>query len=236
MSSHRDCQRVQDAYSLRCIPQVHGAIRDVIAHVENMFEVEINSATDNPLVFADSGDVISGGNFHGEPVALALDYLAMAMAELGAISERRIERLVNPDLSELPAFLTPTPGICSGMMLLQIAAVSLCGENKVLAHPASVDSLPTDGNKEDHVSMGMTSALKLRQIVDNVAAILAMELICAAQGLDFLAPLKPGRGTQRAYEKVRSMVPPLQDDRVWSQEIERVRAALSEFRWTGQDF
>jgi histidine ammonia-lyase len=229
MASHRDCPRVQDAYSLRCMPQVHGAVRDVMAHVEKLLEVEINSATDNPLVFADSGDVVSGGNFHGEPVALALDYLAMAVAELGAISERRIERLVNPDLSELPAFLTPTPGICSGMMLFQIAAVSLCGENKVLAHPASVDSLPTDGNKEDHVSMGMTSALKLRQIVENVASILAMELICAAQGLDFLAPLKPGRGTQHAYETVRSLVPPLQEDRVWSPEIERVRAALVQF-------
>jgi len=229
MASHRDCPRVQDAYSLRCMPQVHGAVRDVLAHVEKVLEVEINSATDNPLVFADSGDVISGGNFHGEPVALALDYLAMAVAELGAISERRIERLVNPDLSELPAFLTPTPGICSGLMLFQIAAVSLCGENKVLAHPASVDSLPTDGNKEDHVSMGMTSALKLRQMVENVASILAMELICAAQGLDFLAPLKPGRGTQQAYEKVRSLVPPLQEDRVWSPEIERVRAVLAQF-------
>lgn len=229
MASHRDCPRVQDAYSLRCMPQVHGAVRDVIAYVERLLEVEINSATDNPLVFASSGEVISGGNFHGEPVALALDYLAMAVAELGAISERRIERLVNPDLSELPAFLTPTPGLCSGLMVFQIAAVSLCAENKVLAHPASVDSLPTDGNKEDHVSMGMTAALKLRQIVDNVASILAMELICAAQGLDFLAPLKPGRGTQQAYEQVRSLVPPLREDRAGSPDIERVRAALARF-------
>jgi histidine ammonia-lyase len=229
MQSHRDCARVQDAYSLRCMPQVHGAVRDAIAHVERVLEVEINSATDNPLVFAGTGDVLSGGNFHGEPVALALDYLALAVAELGALSERRIERLVNPDLSELPAFLTPTPGYNSGMMILQVAAVSLCGENKVLAHPASVDSLPTSGNKEDHVSMGMTSALKLSQIVENVASVLAIELICAAQGLDFLAPLMPGLGTRRAYEKVRSMVPTLGDDRVWSSDIARVRSALAEF-------
>jgi histidine ammonia-lyase len=229
MLSHKDCGRVQDAYSLRCLPQVHGAVRDAIAHVKGVLEIEINSATDNPLVFAEADEVISGGNFHGEPVALALDYLAMAVAELGAISERRIERLVNPDLSELPAFLTPHPGTCSGMMILQVTAVSLCAENKVLAHPASVDSLPTSGNKEDHVSMGMTAALKLRQIVENVASILAIELICAAQGLDFLAPLKPGRGTQKAYDKVRAIVPPLKEDRVFAQDIERVRASLSEF-------
>lgn len=228
MLSHKHCPRVQDAYSLRCMPQVHGAVRDVISHVEKLIETEINSATDNPLVFTDSADVISGGNFHGEPLALGFDYLAMAIAELGAISERRIERLVNPDLSELPAFLTPTPGVASGMMLFQIAAVSLCAENKVLAHPASVDSLPTDGNKEDHVSMGMTSALKLRPMLDNVASILAMELICAAQALEFLAPLKPGRGTAQAYERIRSLVPPLGEDRVWSDEIARVCAHLDE--------
>ncbi|MCS6806766.1 MAG: histidine ammonia-lyase [Blastocatellia bacterium] len=228
MLSHKHCSRVQDAYSLRCMPQVHGAVRDVISHVEKLIETEINSATDNPLVFTDGADVISGGNFHGEPLALGFDYLAMAIAELGAISERRIERLVNPDLSELPAFLTPTPGVASGMMLFQIAAVSLCAENKVLAHPASVDSLPTDGNKEDHVSMGMTSALKLRPMLDNVASILAMELICAAQALEFLAPLKPGRGTAQAYERIRSLVPPLREDRVWSDEIARVCAHLDE--------
>lgn len=228
MLSHKHCSRVQDAYSLRCMPQVHGAVRDVISHVEQLVETEINSATDNPLVFADGPDVISGGNFHGEPLALGFDYLAMAIAELGAISERRIERLVNPDLSELPAFLTPTPGVASGMMLFQIAAVSLCAENKVLAHPASVDSLPTDGNKEDHVSMGMTSALKLRPMLDNLASVLAMELICAAQALEFLAPLKPGRGTAQAYERIRSLVPPLHEDRVWSDEIARVCRHLDE--------
>ncbi|MCS6818124.1 MAG: histidine ammonia-lyase [Blastocatellia bacterium] len=229
MLSHKDCPRVQDAYSLRCMPQVHGAVRDVIRHVENVVSIELNSATDNPLVFAETGDVLLGGNFHGEILALAFDYLAMALAELGAISERRIERLVNPDLSELPPFLTTNPGMCSGMMLLQIVAVSLVGENKVLAHPASVDSLPTSGNKEDHVSMGMTSALKLRQVLDNVEYILAIELLCAAQGLDYLSPLRPGRGVQMAYERLRALVSPLTEDRVLASDVERVRAHLMDF-------
>mgnify|MGYP000094313064 CR=1 FL=1 len=229
MRSHKDCQRVQDAYSLRCMPQVHGAVRDAIRHVEGIVGIELNSATDNPLVFAETGDVLLGGNFHGEVLALAFDYLAIALAELGAISERRIERLVNPDLSELPPFLTTNPGMCSGMMLLQIVAVSLVGENKVLAHPASVDSLPTSGNKEDHVSMGMTAALKLRQVLDNVEYILAIELLCAAQGLEYLAPLRPGRGVQLAYERLRALVPPLTEDRVLAPDVERVRAHLREF-------
>jgi len=229
MLSHKDCARVQDAYSLRCMPQIHGAVRDALRHVEGILATEINSATDNPLVFAETGDVLSGGNFHGEILALAFDYLAMAMTELGAISERRIERLVNPDLSELPAFLTSNPGMCSGMMLMQIVAVSLCGENKVLAHPASVDSLPTSGNKEDIVSMGMTSALKLRQIIENVERILAIELICAAQGLDFLAPLQPGLGIQAAYRKVREYVKPLTEDRILATDIEALRRHILEF-------
>jgi len=229
MLSHKDCPRVQDAYSLRCMPQVHGAVRDVIRHVENVVSIELNSAIDNPLVFAETGEVLLGGNFHGEILALAFDYLAMALAELGAISERRIERLVNPDLSELPPFLTTDPGMCSGMMLLQIVAVSLVGENKVLAHPASVDSLPTSGNKEDHVSMGMTSAWKLRQVLENVEYILAIELLCAAQGLEYLAPLRPGRGVQLAYERLRALVPRLTEDRVLAPDVERVRAHLRDF-------
>jgi len=229
MLSHKDCPRVQDAYSLRCMPQVHGAVRDVIRHVENVVSVELNSAIDNPLIFAETGEVLLGGNFHGEALALAFDYLAMALAELGAISERRIERLVNPDLSELPPFLTTNPGMCSGMMLLQIVAVSLVGENKVLAHPASVDSLPTSGNKEDHVSMGMTSALKLRQVLENVEHILAIELLCAAQGLDYLAPLRPGRGVRLAYERLRALVPTLTEDRILAPDVERVRAHLRDF-------
>lgn len=212
MSSHKDCRRVQDAYSLRCIPQVHGAVRDALSHVKKIFEIEVNSATDNPLVFADTGDVISGGNFHGEPLALGLDYLAIALTELGAISERRIERLVNPDLSDLPAFLTPEPGTCSGFMIAQVMVVALQAENKVLSHPASTDSLPTSANKEDHVSMGMTSALKLKTIVENLETILATEFLVASQALDFLLPLKPGLGVLAAYQQVRAQVPFVKED------------------------
>jgi histidine ammonia-lyase len=213
--SHRDHAvdpRVQDAYAIRCMPQVHGAARGAIAHTKEILEIEINSATDNPLIFPETGDVLSGGNFHGEPIALGLDYAAVAIADLGTISERRVERLVNPELSGLPAFLTPHPGTNSGFMIAQVAAVSLIAENNVLAHPASVTNLPTSGNKEDHVSMGMTSALKFDQIVRNVEMILAIELMCAAQGLEFLKPLKPGPRLVRAYQAVRDTVPPLDRD------------------------
>lgn len=228
IEAHRDCKRVQDAYSLRCIPQVHGAVRTAIEHVAEVFEIELNSATDNPLVFPEAGEVISGGNFHGEPLALGLDYLAIALSELGALSERRIERLVNPDLSGLPAFLTPHPGTCSGFMIAQVCAVALQAENKVLAHPASVDSLPTSANKEDHVSMGMTGALKLRVVVENLESILATELLAAAQALDFHKPLRAGRGVQAAYELIRTHVPFLETDAVLSVLIERVRELLPE--------
>jgi histidine ammonia-lyase len=213
--SHRDHAvdpRVQDAYAIRCMPQVHGAARGAISHTKEILEIEINSATDNPLIFPETGDVLSGGNFHGEPIALALDYAAVATADLGTISERRVERLVNPELSGLPAFLTPHPGTNSGFMIAQVAAVSLIAENNVLAHPASVTNLPTSGNKEDHVSMGMTSALKFDQIVRNVEMILAIELMCAAQGLEFLKPLKPGPRLVQAYQAVRELVPPLDRD------------------------
>jgi histidine ammonia-lyase len=213
--SHRDHvvdPRVQDAYALRCMPQVHGAVRDSLAHARRILEIEINSATDNPLIFAEAGEVLSGGNFHGEPIALTLDYAAIAIADLGTISERRVERLVNPDLSGLPAFLTPDPGMNSGMMIAQIVAASLIAENNVLAHPASVANLPTSGNKEDHVSMGMTSALKFAQIVKNVEMIVAIELMCAAQGLDFLKPLKPGPRLTDAYLRVRAVIPSLERD------------------------
>ena len=213
--SHRDHAvdpRVQDAYSLRCMPQVHGAVRDALAHARGILEIEINSATDNPLIFADAGEILSGGNFHGEPLALALDYAAVAMADLGTISERRVERLVNPDLSGLPAFLANDPGMNSGMMIAQVAAVSLIAENNVLAHPASVTNLPTSANKEDHVSMGMTSALKFAQVVKNVEIILAIELMCAAQGLEFLKPLKPGPRLAAVYSRVRELVPALERD------------------------
>jgi histidine ammonia-lyase len=213
--SHRDHKadpRVQDAYALRCMPQVHGAVRDALLHVRNIIEIEINSATDNPLVFAEAGEILSGGNFHGEPVALAFDYAAIAVADLGTISERRVERLVNPLLSGLPAFLTPHPGMNSGLMIAQVAAASLIAENNVLAHPATTTNLPTSANKEDHVSMGMTAAIKLTQIVRNVEAILAIELLAAAQGLEFLKPLRPGPRIIAAYEKVRRLVPALDHD------------------------
>lgn len=221
--SHRDHKsdpRVQDAYALRCMPQVHGAVRDALNHARRILEIEINSATDNPLVFAESEEVISGGNFHGEPVALALDYAAIAIADLGTISERRVERLVNPDLSGLPAFLAPQAGTNSGMMIAQVAAVSLIAENNVLAHPASVTNLPTSANKEDHVSMGMTSALKFTQVVKNVEIILAIELMCAAQGLDFLKPLQPSPRLQAVYSRVRERVPFIEKDAVLSNHIE----------------
>jgi histidine ammonia-lyase len=213
--SHRDKAidpRVQDAYALRCMPQVHGAVRDALTHACGIIEIEINSATDNPLIFAESGEVLSGGNFHGEPLALAFDYAAIAVANLGTISERRTERLVNPALSGLPAFLSPQPGTNSGLMIAQVTAASLIAENNVLAHPASVATLPTSANKEDHVSMGMTSALKLAQIVKNIEYILAIELLSAAQGLEFLKPLKPAKRLQVAYERVREIVPPLGRD------------------------
>ena len=227
--SHREHDpRVQDAYALRCIPQVHGAARDTLAELRRVLEIEINSATDNPLVFPDTGEVISGGNFHGEPVALALDYAAMGVAELGAISERRIERLVNPDLSGgLPPFLVEDAGTNSGMMMAQVTAVALCAENKILAHPASTDSLPTSGNREDHVSMGMTSALKLRQIVRNTEQIIAIELMCAAQGLEYLKPLRPGRGVERVYQRLRHLIAPLAADRALAPDMAMIAAAVS---------
>jgi histidine ammonia-lyase len=221
--SHRDHAvdpRVQDAYAIRCMPQVHGAVRDAIAHARRILEIEINSATDNPLIFADAGEVLSGGNFHGEPVALALDYSAIAVADLGTISERRVERLVNPGLSGLPAFLTPDPGINSGLMIAQVVAASLIAENNVLAHPASVTNLPTSANKEDHVSMGMTSALKFAHVVKNVEMILAIELLCAAQGLEFLKPLRPSPRLADVYGRIRERVPALDRDTALSDYIE----------------
>src|SRR5205823_2529500 len=207
--SHKDCGRVQDAYSLRCIPQVHGAVRDTLEFCRKTFTIEMNSAVDNPLVFVkdgDEGDVISGGNFHGEPLAFALDYLAIALTALAGISERRIERLVNPALNEgLPPFLAPDAGMNSGFMMPQVTAAALVSENKVLAHPASVDSITTSGNKEDYVSMGMTAAIKLKKVVANTTNVLAIEAIAAAQALDFVAPLKTGKRGQKAYDAIRSV-------------------------------
>jgi histidine ammonia-lyase len=226
--SHRENDpRVQDAYSLRCMPQVHGAARDALAHARSVTEIETGSATDNPLVFAETSELISGGNFHGAPLAVAFDYAAIAATHLGNIIERRADHVVNPTKNDgLPPFLTAHPGVESGMMVAQIAAVALLNECKVLAHPASTDNLPTDGGKEDHVSMGMTAALKLRSVVSNVEYVLAIELLCAAEGLEHRLPLKPGRGALRAYEAVRSHVPRLTRDRPLSADIEKLSAAL----------
>src|SRR6185369_11592533 len=219
--------RVQDAYSLRCMPQVHGAIRTALNHAKQVVEIESGSATDNPLVFAETGEVLSGGNFHGAPLALVFDYAAIALTDLMSITERRIDRLVNPDSNEgLPPFLTTQPGISSGFMMLQVSAVSLLNEAKVLAHPASIDNVPTDGGKEDHVSMGMTAATKLRAIVDMAETITAIELITAAEALEYRKPLRPGRGVLPAFEQVRKHVERLGRDRVLAPDIEKVVAAI----------
>jgi histidine ammonia-lyase len=219
--------RVQDAYSLRCMPQVHGAVRGALNHARDILEIETGSATDNPLVFAESGDVFSGGNFHGAPLALSFDYAAIAMTDLMSITERRIDRLVNPDSNEgLPPFLSARPGVGSGFMMMQIVAASLLSEAKVFAHPASIDNVPTDGGKEDHVSMGMTGATKLRSIVDNAELITAIELITAAEGLEHRAPLQPGRGVKQAYEIVRRHVTRLTNDRAMSGEIQAIANAI----------
>ena len=222
-----DDPRVQDAYSLRCMPQVHGAVRGALAHCEDILLTESASATDNPLVFAESGDVVSGGNFHGAPLAFGFDYAAIAITDLMSISERRTDRLANPDKSEgLPAFLARQPGLESGFMIAHVAAASLVNEARVLAHPASVDNITTSGGKEDHVSMGMTSALKLRSIVDLAENLLAIELLAAAEGLEYRRPLKAGRGVERAFTAVRKIAPPLTQDRALSGDIARVAEAI----------
>ena len=225
-ASHKDCGKIQDSYTLRCIPQVHGGVRDAVRFVEAVLSRELNAATDNPLVFAESGDVLSGGNFHGHPAAVALDLLAVALAGLCGFAERRIERLVNPQLSELPAFLVESSGLNSGLMMAQISAAALVAEVRVLASPASVQSIPTSGNKEDFVSMGWFAAVKAAQVADRLATILALEFLCAAQALDFLRPLRAGRGPHAAYERVRREVSPVTRDRTLRPDLERVRTLL----------
>jgi histidine ammonia-lyase len=221
--------RVQDAYSIRCMPQVHGAVLHALRHAREVVEVESGSATDNPLVFAEADVVISGGNFHGAPLGMVFDYAAVAVTDLASICERRIERLVNPDLNEgLPPFLTTHPGIASGFMIPQVTAVALLNEMKVLSHPASVDNVPTSGGKEDHVSMGMTAATKLRRIVENAERVVAIELLAAAEGLDYRRPLRGGRGVERAYQRVRARVPRLVEDRSLSKDIEVIAAGIAE--------
>jgi histidine ammonia-lyase len=217
--SHRDCGKVQDAYSLRCMPQVHGAARDALGFVSRTVEIEMNSGTDNPMVFAESAELLSGGNFHGEPVAIAADLLAIAVAEIGAISERRLERLVNATLSDLPAFLTRHGGVQSGFMIAQVTAAALASENKSLAHPASVDSIPTSANKEDHVSMGATAARKAAQVVANVRHILAIEALGACQGLEFHRPLRTSAPLEAVVARVREHVPAYDSDRMLAPEI-----------------
>jgi histidine ammonia-lyase len=219
ISSHKDCKRIQDAYTLRCSPQVHGASRDAVQYARRVIETEMNAATNNPLVFSDNGDFLLGGNFHGQPVALALDFMAMGAAELANIAERRIERLVNPMLSGLPAFLVRDGGLNSGFMIAQYTAAALVSENKVLAHPASVDSIPTSANKEDHVSMGTIAARKCRSIVANAENVVAIELLCAAQALDLFTNLKPGRGTMAAYKVIRKHISHLTEDRILADDI-----------------
>ncbi len=228
--------RVQDAYSLRCMPQVHGAVRGALAHCEEILAIESGSATDNPLVFTGNGDVLSGGNFHGAPLALAFDYAAIAATDLMSMSERRIDRLTNPDLSEgLPAFLAQHPGMQSGFMIAHVAAVALLSEAKVLAHPASIDNLPTSAGKEDHVSMGMTGALKLRTIVENAENVFAIELLAGAEGLEFRRPLKAGRGVERAHATVRSLVPRLEEDRALATDIALVAEAIRAGKFDSED-
>lgn len=230
LESHAGCDRVQDPYSLRCIPQVHGAFKTALEHVEGVLANELNSVTDNPLLFPETGEVVSAGQFHGQPISIPLDYLAAALATLANISERRIEQLVNPDLSHLPAFLTPKPGLNSGLMIAQVAAASLASENKSLAHPASVDTIPTSANQEDHVSMGVTAARKARAILDNAEAVLAIEWVCASQAHEFNAHLRAGDGAQAAYELLRTRVARLEQDRYLHDDLRAARELLASGR------
>lgn len=218
MDSHADCGRVQDPYSFRCAPQVHGAAHDALQYVESKVNIELNSVTDNPLSF-ENGDMVSGGNFHGEPMAMAMDFLAIAAAEVGSISERRTEKLTNPNMSGLPAFLMKEGGLNSGYMIPHVVTAALVSENKVLAHPASVDSIPTSADKEDHVSMGPIAAWKARRILKNVSHILAIELLAACQGLDLLKPLVPNPKLKKVYDKIRSLSPGMEVDRSLHEDI-----------------
>lgn len=225
--SHKGCSRVQDPYSLRCIPQVHGAVRDTLSYLRKVLSIEINSVTDNPLVFDDA--IISGGNFHGEPIAFAADFAAIALTDLSSISERRIDKILTPEFSAgLPAYLTKQGGLNSGFMIAQYTAASLLNENKVLAHPSSIDNVPTSNNKEDHVSMGATGARKLLQIIDNLESVLAIELMVAAEGVEQRAPLKPSKPLMKIIEKVRKEVLPLKADRVLSDDIVKLKSLIND--------
>jgi histidine ammonia-lyase len=227
--SHLECKKVQDAYSIRCIPQVHGACRDAIRYVKDVIERELNAVTDNPLVFPVEGEILSGGNFHGAPIAMALDFLSIALAEMANISERRVAMMMDSSFSELPDFLTPKPGLNSGLMLAQITAAALVSENKTLSHPASVDSIPTSANKEDHVSMGANAANKMWQVLENTQRVLAIELLSAAQSVDLRAPLHPGEYIMVAHNHLRNKVPFLVHDRQLSEDIEKAVELVSNF-------
>lgn len=226
MTSRQGEIRVQDAYTLRCIPQIHGASKDALKYIEEKVNIEMNSVTDNPLIFADTREVISGGNFHGQPMALTFDFLGIALAELANVSERRLERLVNPALSGLPGFLTENGGLNSGFMIVQYSAASLVSENKILAHPASVDSIPSSANQEDHVSMGTIGARKAREILDNTRKVLAMELLVACQGIDLNGKKKLGKGTDIVYNIVRKKISKINEDRVMYKEMEKAEEIL----------
>lgn len=221
--------RVQDAYSIRCIPQVHGASWQALDYVKEKLEIEMNAATDNPLIFDNGEKVISGGNFHGQPIAFAMDFMKIAVAELANISERRIERLVNPQLNDLPPFLSPEPGLQSGAMIMQYAAASLVSENKTLAHPASVDSIPSSANQEDHVSMGTIASRHAYQIIQNARRVLAIELICAMQAVEIRGPEKMASQTKKIYEKGRELVPSIKKDRIFSKDIEKASEGLKKW-------
>jgi histidine ammonia-lyase len=229
--SHADCGKVQDPYSLRCIPQVHGASRDSLAYVRQVLEREINSVTDNPLIFPAQKKILSGGNFHGQVVAIALDLMSIASAEIASISEQRLEKLVNPTISELPAFLTRESGLNSGFMIVQVAAASIVSENKTLCHPASVDSIPTSADKEDHVSMGAWAARKCAQVVTNSRRVLAMEILASAQGLDLLRPLKSTAPVEKFHRKIRKHVARLDQDRSFHEDLVYLEKAIENYAY-----
>jgi len=231
--SHANCSKVQDAYSLRCMPAVHGAAKDALRYGQRVLEVEANSSTDNPLVFAEDSKILSCGNFHGEPVAFALDFMGIAMSAQASISECRIEKLINPAMSELPAFLAPNGGLNSGHMIVQVAAASLVSENKILSHPASVDSIPTSADKEDHVSMGTIAARKFQKIVQNAENIVAMEMLSSTQALDMLKPLRPSGTVLKALETIRTRVPFAEVDRVFALDIQAIRGLIRSDELTG---
>jgi histidine ammonia-lyase len=227
LQSHADCDRVQDPYSLRCVPQIHGAFKAALAHVGEVLAAEMNSVTDNPVLFPDTGEVISAGLFHGQPVSMVMDYLGLALCTLANVSERRTEQLVNPDLSGLPAFLTPHPGLSSGFMIAQVAAAALASENKIYSHPASVDTIPTSANQEDHVSMGLTAARKARTICDNTERVLAIEYAAACQARDFHKEYKAGRAAHAAHRLYRTRVKPMTRDRYLQPDLDEAQDLLA---------